>query len=93
MVLKPLSDLIQTSLQSNEAFPVDFEEAWRLSGYPTRRGALKKLTDNFVEKLTISLSNNQIVNMKQEELRQYIGSALNVLNVSLYWQEPKRQRN
>jgi len=50
MALKPLSDLIQTSLQSNEAFPVDFEEAWRLSGYPTRRGALKKLTDNFVEK-------------------------------------------
>jgi len=49
MTQKLDSDLIQILLQSEQPFPVDFESAWRWSGYPTRRGALSKLTANFVE--------------------------------------------
>jgi len=49
MALTLDSLLIQTLLQSDQPFPVDFEQAWRWSGYPTRRGALSKLTANFVE--------------------------------------------
>jgi len=49
MALTLDSLLIQTLVQSDQSFPVDFEQAWRWSGYPTRRGALSKLTANFVE--------------------------------------------
>ena len=43
------SELIQALLQSDKPFPVDFEQAWQWSAYPTRRGALSKLTSNFLE--------------------------------------------
>jgi len=43
------SEQIQILLQSDQPFPVDFEQAWQWSGYPTKRGALSKLTTDLVE--------------------------------------------
>ena len=54
---------IQILLQSEPPFSIDFESAWRWSGYPSRRGAKSKLKENFVEGthyISFKQSNSQL---------------------------------
>jgi phage anti-repressor protein len=42
-------DLVQSLINSTDAFPVDFDDAWEWLGYTRKSSAKKKLTTNFEE--------------------------------------------
>ena len=59
MVLTP--EKIFSIIESEENFPVDFDDAWRWIGYSSKQKALKALSSNLVEKidfLTIGLKSS-----------------------------------
>lgn len=41
--------IVKSFLESNEEFPVDFEDAWKWIGYSSKQAAKKKLSNNFEE--------------------------------------------
>lgn len=47
-------DLAIALVNSDDRFPVDFDEAWQWLGYSTKQAAKKKLTRNFEEGLDYS---------------------------------------
>ncbi|MEG4070974.1 P63C domain-containing protein [Microcoleus sp. Pol11C2] len=47
-------NLVFEIIQSNEAFPVNFDDAWMWIGYATKQAAKKKLTRNFEKGLDYS---------------------------------------
>ncbi len=70
------SEQIQILLQSDQPFPVDFEQAWQWSGYPTKRGALSKLTTDLVEGI-------HYISLKQQNSQQSGGRIITVFWLSI----------
>ena len=52
--LAPLKQRFEMIVQSNEAYPVDFDEAWQWIGYTLKANALRVLLDNFEAELYFS---------------------------------------
>lgn len=44
-------ELALALVQSDQPFPVNFEQAWRWIGYSTKQKAKNKLTNNFEEEI------------------------------------------
>lgn len=61
-------ELAITLLDSDQEFPVDFDNAWQWLGYATKQKAEKKLKQNFEEGVDFNL--NQTVKVQTEGARQ-----------------------
>lgn len=57
---KELKVLFQNVLESTDAFPVDFDQAWNWIGYARKDSALRSLIDNFIEGTDYNLLHTKV---------------------------------